>query len=197
MSTISWPRTRVVAVIGGAAIVVLVVVGLILATNRNSQSTALTPAASVLSPSYARSAGFPKTLQTAKKTSVTDEKGCTNSVEAVYEDTEGQTGLISDVLNCKSVASASTALAAARKQVATDRSMTVPKELGTSAFASASNAPEYLVVWQAGTRVAITAIDVDIAASANTSSTAASHPLTKSQGTTLGHAALEQNSLYP
>jgi hypothetical protein len=185
-----------VAVIGGAGIVVLLVVGLILANNRSSKSTALAPAASVLSPSYASSVGFPKTLQAAKKSVSTTEKGCSNTVQAVYEDSARKTALISEVLNCSSAESSSTVLAGARKQVAIDPALTVPKVLGASAFATASQAPEYLVVWQSGTRVAITAIDVDVAASASTSSTATAVPLTKSQGRTLGQAAAQQNSLY-
>ena len=50
------------------------------------------------------------------------------------------------------------------------------------------------MVWQAGNRVAITAIDVDITA---TSTSASGSPaLTPAQGTTLGNAAVQQNSLY-
>jgi hypothetical protein len=72
----------------------------------------------------------------------------------------------------------------------------VPKALGASAFATSSNAPEYLMIWQAGSKVAITAIDVDVKASTTTSSTVASPRLTQSQLTTLGVAAVQQNSLY-
>ena len=54
------------------------------------------------------------------------------------------------------------ALAVARKHVTLDSSVAIPKQLGTGAFATDSNAPEYLLVWQAGSRVAITAIDVDV-----------------------------------
>ena len=76
-----------------------------------------------------------------------------------------------------------------------DTSLPVPKELGPTGFATSSHAPEYLMVWQAGNRVAITAIDVDITASSS-SSTSQSPALTPSQGTTLGNAAVRQNSLY-
>ena len=116
-------------------------------------------------------------------------------MEAVYENTGSKTGLISDVLNCGSKASASAALTMARKQVKLDPSVAVPKELGAAGFATSSHAPEYLMVWQAGNRVAITAIDVDIASSSS-SSASQSPALTPSQGTTLGNAAVRQNSLY-
>jgi hypothetical protein len=201
MRRVFQSRTTVVAVLGAVAVVV-VVVAVIVATSggstSGSASTVLSPVDSVLNPGYAKSIGFPKTLQAAKKTTVSAQKGCTDSVEAVYEDALGKTGLISDVLNCASPASASTALASARKQVEVDRSLKVPKGLGSSAFATSSNAPEYLMVWQAGSRVAITALDVDVAASSSTStsSTVAPHPLTQAQEQTLGDAALQQNSLY-
>ena len=58
--------------------------------------------------------------------------------------------------------------------------------VGPHRFATSSHAPEYLMVWQAGNRVAITAIDVDITATSS-SSTSQSPALSPSQGTTLGN----------
>jgi hypothetical protein len=182
--------------------VVGVVAGVIVGTTGGSGSTGgsggtgSASTGSVLGPVFATSIGFPKTLQAAKKTAVTAEKGCHDSVEAVYEDAVGQTGLISSVLDCTSVGSASSALAVARKQIPVDASLTVPKALGTSAFASSSSAPEYLMVWQAGPRVAITALDVDVKASSSTSTTTVSHALTQAQEAKLGNAAVQQNALY-
>jgi hypothetical protein len=49
------------------------------------------------------------------------------------------------------------------------------------------------VVWQAGNKVAITALDVDVRA---TSTTTTFPPLTAAQGDTLTKAAVKQNSLY-
>ena len=49
-------------------------------------------------------------------------------------------------------------LAGVRKEVTVDPTVAPPKALGSSAFATATNAPEYLMVWQSGTRVAITVI---------------------------------------
>ena len=160
-----------------------------------TSTTASTAAATVLSPSYAKSAGFPNTLDAAKKSTVTSQKGCTSSVGAVYEDSVKQTALIASILNCDSAASASTALSAVKKQYATDTAIAVPKALGASAFATASIAPQYLMVWQTGSKVAITAVDVNLAASGTTSSTVASPPLTKAQETTLSRAAEAQNAL--
>jgi hypothetical protein len=159
--------------------------------------TTLAPSDSVLSASYAKSIGYPNVVQPVKQIAQKGQKGCTTSVSAVYEDGGKVTGLISDVLNCESTTSASNAFLAARKQVSVDPSMKPPAGLGSSAFVTTSNAPEYLVVWRAGTRVAITAMDVDIqATSSSTSTTAPTAPITQAQVNTLYKAALEQNSLY-
>ncbi len=147
----------------------------------------------MLDAAYATSIGFPKTVQAAKTEAVTDEKGCSTSVAAAYEDAAEQTGLLSDVLKCKSSASAANALTLLHKKATSVPSITVPKELGSTAFATKSEGSEYLVVWQAGTNVAITAIDVDVRA---TSTTTTFPALTTAQGQTLTKAAVKQNSLY-
>ncbi len=168
-------------------------------SSSTSSTTTTTPASSsslasqVIGAAYANSVGFPKTVQVAKSTKVTSQNGCTSSIEAVYEDAAGKTGLVSDVLNCTSDATAKAALAAARKHVTPDPSITVPKGLGSPSFATSSNAPEYLVVWQPHDRVGITAIDVDTAA---TSASTTAYPITAAQTQTLVNAALHQNSLY-
>lgn len=178
-----------------AGVIVIAAVGLSACGSTGSPPvTPLSPAASVIGAEYAKSIGFPKTVQAAKKSTTTQEKGCSNTVESVFEDAADKTGLVSDVLECTTSASARTALAAVRRQVTVDKSLTPPKALGSSAFATATNAPEYLMVWQSGTRVAITAIDVDVTATSSTPSTAT--PLTAAQTRTLGQAALHQDSLY-
>jgi hypothetical protein len=154
-----------------------------------------TPTAIVLSPTYASSAGFPKTLNAAKTSTVTSQKGCLSTVGAVYTDSVKQTALISSILNCDSAASASTAFSTIQKHYGADKAIAVPKALGTSAFATASIAPQYLMVWQTGSKVAITAIDVNLAASSTTSSTVASPPITTAQEATLYRAAEAQNAL--
>jgi hypothetical protein len=171
----------------------------LLATSCSSSSavpsSTSAPATAVLSPTYAKSAGFPKTINAAKKSAVTSQKGCSSTVGAVYADSAKQTALISSVLNCDSPTSASAALADIKKQYGADSAIAIPKGLGISAFATASIAPQYLLAWQTGSKVAITAIDVDLAASGTTSSTVASAPLTSAQEKTLGQAAEAQDAL--
>ena len=169
----------------------------LLATACGSSSATSTPpsGAVVLTPAYAKTAGFPVTLDPAKTSAVTTQKGCSSSVGAVYADQARTTGLIASDLNCDSAASAAAAFAVIKKHYGVDAAMAVPKGLGTSAFGTASIAPQYLMVWQTGNKVAITAVDVNLAASASTSSTVASPPLTQAQEGILARAAEAQNAL--
>ncbi len=183
------PRNTLVVGFGALAAVAL------LATSAGVAGAAPSADATVLNPSFAKSLGFSKTVQAAKQTKVTTQKGCTTSVEAVYEDAVGKTGLVSETLQCNSASAATKALASARKQVKTDSSFKAPKKLGSTAFVTATDAPEYLIAWVNGSRVAITAVDVNIA-STSTSTTTVSSPLTAAQMKTLSTAALKQNSLY-
>jgi hypothetical protein len=160
-----------------------------------SSTAAPTAADAVLSPNYAKSVGFPKTLRPAKTSAVASQKGCSSTVGAVYEDSVKQTALITSVLNCDSAASASTAFITIKKHYGADAAIAVPQGLGATSFATARIAPQYLMVWQTGSKVAITAVDVNLAASGTTSSTVASPPLTKAQETTLSRAAEAQNAL--
>lgn len=184
------PRRTLAMGLGGLAAVVL------MAAAPGTAGAAPSAQASVLSPSYAKSIGFAKTVQAAKKTKVTSQKGCATSMEAVYEDSASKTGLVSETLLCNSPAAAAKALSSAKKQVKADTTFKAPKKLGPTAFLTATDAPEYLIAWVSGSKVAITAIDVDVAASTSSSSTVPASPMTAAQTKTLSNAALKQNSLY-
>ncbi len=192
MKRSTWPRNKLVVAFGGVAIVVL------MAASPGLAGAAPSASSTVLSPGYAKSIGFSKTVQAAKGAKVTSQKGCTESYEAVYEDAGSKTGLVSEALQCNSKSAATRALASARKHVKVDSALKAPKKLGSTAFVTATDAPEYLIAWIAGSKVAITAIDVNIAAStsSSTSTTVPPTPLTTAQMNTLSAAALKQNSLY-
>ncbi len=181
---------------GVVVVVAVTVAGLTLVGARGSGGAVPSASDSVLSPAYAARVGFPYVVKAAKASAVTTEKGCPVTDEAVYEDSSRQTALVSNVLNCRSAASAAGVLAAVRKHSTVDPAIPPPRQLGNAAFATASEAPQYLVVWKVGSRVAITAIDVDVAGAPSSSSTAPAGPLTASQQKTLQRAALQQDSLY-
>jgi hypothetical protein len=191
------PRTRSASPHGAWSALIGIVAVSIVATacGASSATPARTSKAVVLTPTYAKGAGFPNTLSAAKQTAVTSQKGCPSSVGAVYADAAKQTGLISSILNCDSATSAATALSVIHQHYGVDPAIGVPQDLGPSAFATASIAPQYLMVWRAGNKVAITAVDVNLAASTTTSSTVPSPPLTQAQQETLVRAAEAQNAL--
>jgi hypothetical protein len=171
----------------------MVVVGWLTVTAESSGGQVAHASEFVLSPSYAKSIGFPKVREAAKETAVTSEKGCSASDEVVYQDASKHVALVSDALNCNSSTAASSVLAAVRNQLVVDAAIHVPRGLGGGAFATAANAPQYMVIWKAGTRVAITAIDVDLTAR---KTTVPPEPMTEQQEGILLRAAVRQNSLY-
>jgi hypothetical protein len=175
------------------AVVTMVVVGWLAVTAESSGGQVAHASNDILSPSYAKSIGFPNVREAAKETAVTTEKGCSASNEVVYQDTSKQVGLISDALRCSTSAAASSVLAEVRNQLVVDAAIHVPSSLGGQAFATAANAPQYMVIWRAGTRVAITAIDVDLAARKKTDPL---KPLTEQEEGILLRAAVRQSSLY-
>jgi hypothetical protein len=175
------------------ALVSMVVVGWLAGTVESSGGQVAHSSVDILSPSYAKSIGFPKVREAPKKTAVTTEKGCSASDEVVYQDASEHVALISDALHCASGAAASGVLTAVRNQLVVDAAISVPKSLGGGAFATAANAPQYMVIWKAGTRVAITSLDVDLAVRTSTKRV---QPLTGRQEAVLLRAAVQQNSLY-
>ncbi len=189
MSTRAWCAAAVVA---GISILATACTS---SASTSTSTTAPSTASGVLTATYAKDAGFPKTLTAAKRSAVTSQKGCSSSVGAVYEDAAKQTALITSVLSCDSAAAASTAFTTIKTHYGADATLAVPPSLGTNAFATARIAPQYLLVWQNGSKVAITAVDVNLAASKTTTSTVASPPLTKAQESTLDQAAEAQNAL--
>jgi hypothetical protein len=162
-----------------------------------SDAGASTPPASayVLSPKVARTLGFPVTLRAAKKTAATGVKGCTTVVDAVYLDKTKQTGLVSEVVNCRSSSAATGAVATVRRRFAVDTSIPVPKSLGSGAFGSSAEAPQYLLIWRTGSHIGFTAIDTDVPASTSTTSTTGVLPaITAAQKAVLGKAAVSQRA---
>jgi len=160
-----------------------------------SSSHTASPITMVLGPAYAKSVGFPKTAVAAKASSNTKEANCPQSAQAAYEDAAGKTGLVSETLVCNTVAAATAALDGVKKQVKADPSIHAPASLGSSAFVSATQAPQYTVIWQNHNRVGVTAIDVSVGGSSTTPTTKAP-AITAAQTSTLTSAAVAQNALF-
>lgn len=195
MPRVDQARKKPLILIGGIIFPSLIVLGVLSLVLGGSTSPPRSTTSSVLDATYAKRVGFPKVLQSAKKTKVTTQKGCTETIESVYEDAAAKTALLAEVLACKSPKSAAESLAAARKDSTVDKTVVVPKELGKTAFATNSEAPEYIIAWQVGARLVFTAIDVNVSASSTTATSSPSVALTASQKKVLTAAAIRQNSL--
>jgi hypothetical protein len=207
MPSLHRPSPAILAVI--VIVVVVAVVGVV-AVLRPSKSTSGAPTTTVptgqstatryvLSSAYANSAGFSTTAVAAKSSTSTGEKGCPMSAESAYASHATNSGLVSESLICNSVAAATAAFNQAKAHTTVDGSISLPKALGSTAFASAAQAHQYTVVWQHGTRVGITGVDTDVTASAQastSSTTAPLPPITAAQTKVLIAAALVQNGLF-
>jgi hypothetical protein len=162
-----------------------------------SVASATTPATNnVVKAAYAKKLGFAKVVVAPKSSTKTEEKNCGNSAEAIYESTNGQVGMISEALICSTPAAAATALKQARSEATPDTTIAVPKALGSTAFGTSTEAPQYTVVWQHGSKVGVAAIDTDIPASASETPEAGSYPpITAAQTKMLTALAVYQNGL--
>jgi hypothetical protein len=187
------PRLRRSASIAGLATLALGTLGLVLP----AEAGASTPAtAYVINSSYAKKVGFPAVAIAAKSSSNTGEKNCGSSAESAYENASHTVGLVSETLLCKTAAAAAAAYHQARSQSTASTTISVPKALGSTSFATAAEAPQYTIVWQHGARVGVTAIDTDVAASSTeTGSELPAAPLTPGQAKVLAAAAVAQNLL--
>jgi hypothetical protein len=160
-------------------------------------ASASTPATNnVIKAAYAKKLGFSKVVVAPKSSSNTGEKHCTNSAESLYESSDGKVGIVSEALICSSPSTAAAALKEARGEATADKTISLPKTLGKTAFATSSQAPQYTVIWQHGSKVGVAAIDTDVPASASESTEAGTFPpITKAQTKLLTALATYQNGL--
>jgi hypothetical protein len=158
-------------------------------------SVAAKPVTGLLPASTAIALGFPKTAQKPIGSSNTGQAGCPKGAEAAYEDTGGKTGVISEVLACRSTKVASGVLAGLRNSNSKSTGQNPPNALGSTAFERATGQLTYAIVWQRGKLLSVVALNVNVPASSSTSTTTSGTPtpLTAGQQTTLSNAALAQD----
>ncbi|MHB1711675.1 MAG: hypothetical protein ACYCV7_09765 [Acidimicrobiales bacterium] len=186
-------RSRVLAV---ASVLTMASVAVACGHATPSPSAPTSPTASVLGASYAKSLGFSKTVAAPKAVSDSKQPNCPKSVESAYEDGAGKTWLVSETLLCSSKAAAAVAFGDVTKHMARDTAVAAPKALGSSVLITATGAPQYTIIWQHGTRVGLTALNVDVHPAASTSTHAAASSLTTKEAGILSAAAVAQNNLY-
>jgi len=153
------------------------------------------PTKGLLTAGEAGRLGFTKSVGkplTSKKTGVV---GCAIGAQAEFEDAKRATGVLSEVLVCKSANVPAGLMVKAKKAATTPLSQKPPKSLGVTAFERAAGSSTYAIYWQRGKLLELVAIDVNIPASSSSTTTPVSvAPLTAKQQQTLIKAALEQDT---
>jgi hypothetical protein len=176
--------------------------GLVLAAATQSPAGASTAASSkslakdLLTTSYAKKVGFSKVAEKATTTSKTGVKNCPDGGQVAFESSSGQTGLVSEVVACRTNKAAVTLLNGTRSGTSAT-SAAPPKSLGPSAFERSGGGSTYAIYWRRGSTVEVVALNTDVPASSNTSTstTVATPPITSAQQRVLSSAAVEQNTL--
>jgi hypothetical protein len=165
------------------------------AADASTNSVVASPTKGLIVASKASRLGFPMAVGKPFSSKKTGVAGCTNGAEARFANTAKATGLISEVLVCKSASVPAGVLKKERNASAVSAAMKPPKMLGTTAFERLAGQSTYGIYWQRGRILEFVAIDINIAASSTTSSTTATvTPLTQDQQRTLSNAALAQDA---
>jgi hypothetical protein len=163
----------------------------------SADSVASAPVKGLLTTAQAKKLGFSKVADKPVTSTKTGVSGCSKGAQAAYEDGHGVTGIISEVLVCKS-ASGPTALIKKEKGLEkASANLKPPKQLGSAAIERAAQGSTYAIYWQRGKILELLAFDSDIAASSSSSTTTTAGPvaaITAKQQQTLTKAALEQDA---
>jgi hypothetical protein len=194
MSNMGRRLARVAAV--GVGLVGAAAVGG-LPAGASMQAVVSAPAKGLISAAQASALGFAKTASKPTTTTKTGVSGCPKGAEAAYEDSAGATGLISEVLVCKSASGPAGLIKKAKKTGSASASMSPPKQLGTTAIERAAQGSTYAIYWQRGNVLAVVALDANVPASSSsttTTTTGPTPPLTAQQQKTLTAAALKQDA---
>ena len=94
--------------------------------------------------------GFPTAVGkpvSSKKTGVT---GCSSGAQVEFEDAKRATGVVSEVLVCKSASVPASLIVKAKKANAASPNLKAPKSLGANALERAAGSSTYVITWQRG-----------------------------------------------
>ena len=156
------------------------------------------PSKGLLATAQASRLGFTKVVGKPTTTTKTGVTGCGKGAEVAFEDSTGATGLISEILVCKSASGPAGLLKKAKKAGSTSSAAMPPKQLGSTAIELAAQGTTYAIYWQRGTVLEVVALDTNVPASASSTTTTSAPgpviPLTSQQQQTLSNAALAQDA---
>lgn len=164
-----------------------------LPASASTSSVEASPAKGLLATAQAHRLGFNKTVTKPTTSTKTGVTGCGKGAQVVYENTGKKTGLVSEVLVCKS-ANGAASLIKREKTVGSASSLHAPKTLGSSAVERVSGGTTYAVFWQRGKILELVAFDANIAASTSSAANTPVTPLTATQQQAFAKAVLYQDA---
>ena len=190
-------RRRILTAFAASAVVGLAAVAIVPPAAGAGTSSAKALAKDLLPSSYARGIGFTKVAEKATTSSKTGVTSCPRGAEAAFEDGSNQTGMISEVLQCRTKAAATKILSSVVAN--TSASSSPPRRLGSSAIERSGSGPIYTIYWRRGTDVEIVALETRLSSSSSSSSTTTTTvpapPITADQQKILADAAMKQDAL--
>jgi hypothetical protein len=175
------------------AIAILVAASTIGGVAAGASTSAKSLAKDLLTAAYAKKAGFTDVAEKASTSSKTGVTNCADGAQEAFENTSSRSGLVAEILVCKTKAAAAKLLAGVATQGAA--SGTPPKQLGSSAKERASGGPVYTIYWQKGDVFEFVGLETDIPASSTSSTTTTTvpaPPITAAEQKILGGSALSQ-----
>jgi hypothetical protein len=149
----------------------------------------------LLPSSYAKGLGFTEAAEKASTSAKTGVNSCPRGAQVAFEDGSNQTGLVSEVLQCRTKAAAAKILSGVVAE--SSASSSPPRRLGTSAIERSSSGPIYFIYWQRGKVVEAVALETKLSASSSSSSTTTTvpaPPITGDQQKVLADAAIKQDT---
>jgi hypothetical protein len=145
----------------------------------------------------AHALGFPKVSSPPAALTKTGVNGCPSGAREAFEDAAGRTGVVSEVIACRTEGAGQQLLASAKKSGRVVKGFAVPSPLGPTAFVRAGTNSTYVIFWQRGDVVELTSLDTHVTSGSSTSG-ASTHPLdvppTAQQRGVLATVASEQNA---
>ena len=185
------PRRALPAV---AVAVVIALTGLGQMTAGASTTSAKALAKDLMTSAYAKKAGFTEVAEKVSTSAKTGVTSCPDGAQEAFENGSNQSGVIAEVLVCKTNKAATALLTGVKAQGA--KSSTPPKQLGSSAIERSSSGPVYTIYWRKGDVFEFVGLETQIPASSSasttTTTTAPAPPITAAQQKVLAGAAVNQ-----
>jgi hypothetical protein len=179
-----------------AAAIVIALTGLGASTAGASTTSAKSLSKDLMTSAYAKKAGFTKVAEKVSTSAKTGVPSCPDGAQEAFETASSQSGLIAEVLVCKTKKAASALLTGVEAQGV--KSSSPPKQLGSSAIERSSSGPVYTIYWQKGEVFEFVGLETQIpptssaSTSTTTTTTAPAPPITAAEQKILAGAAVSQ-----